>query len=83
MTVPQKLHRFADGGRYSATSIGDSNCVWTWEVVSRTARFVTLRDGATGDVRRVGVYQWDGVERARPFGSYSMAPSISADRKAT
>ena len=53
--------------------------VWRFRVESRTARFITIRDIATGETRRVGVRVWGGVETALPLGTYSMAPSIGAD----
>lgn len=71
---------FEVGATYSCTSACDSDCVWTFTVARRTAKFVTLVDQQTGDTYRVGVKTWDGVEYALPFGSFSMAPSIKADR---
>ncbi len=76
MTTPAT---FQVGTTYSATSNCDSNCVWTFEVIKRTAKFITLRE-SDGDIRRVGVRAYDGEEWASPFGSYSMAPVIRAGR---
>lgn len=71
---------FQPGQTVSCRSLGDSNCVWTFTIVKRTAKFVTLED-SEGKTWRVGVYVSDGVERAKPFGTYSMCPTISADRE--
>lgn len=68
---------FTVGQIVSATSACDSDCVWTFEVIARTAKFVTLRE-ENGDVMRVGVRTHDGEEWASPFGSFSMAPVVSA-----
>lgn len=73
---------FQIGQQYSARSLCDYDCVWTFTVTARTARFVTLRQEPSGETMRVGVYVYGDAERARPFGSYSMAPSICADRPA-
>lgn len=75
---------FVAGQVTSCSSPGDSNCVWTFEVVKRTAKFVTLRDVDTDETMRVGV-RWsnfDGqqVETCLPFGRYSLCPVLKADR---
>ena len=56
--------------------------VWRFEVVKRTAKFITIRDILSGETKRVGVSvsPFDGIEYAMPLGSYSMAPSLDADR---
>lgn len=60
--------RFEIGGRYPDR--------WgrVYEVVARSAKFVTLDDGSRFKVR-----EWNGSETVR-LGNYSMAPSISADK---
>lgn len=71
---------FEIGATYQAVSACDSNCIWTLEVTARTAKFVTLRDVHTGETNRVGVRSYNGEEWASPFGTYSMAPVIRANR---
>jgi hypothetical protein len=71
---------FQVGQIVSANSACDYDCVWTFEVVSRTAKFITLRDQGTGNTMRVGVRVYDGEEWASPFGRYSMAPVVRAGR---
>jgi hypothetical protein len=73
------IQSFQVGAVYSTGEARDY--VWRFEVLKRTAKFVTLRDVLTGEVRRAGVRVWNNVETALPLGSYSMAPSISADYK--
>ena len=71
---------FRVGHTYSATSACNHNCVWTFEVISRTAKFITIREQSDGETMRVGVRSHDGEEWASPFGTYSMAPVIRAGR---
>lgn len=71
---------FEVGSTYQAVSACDSDCIWTLEVIARTAKFVTLRDVRSGETNRVGVRNYNGEEWASPFGTYSMAPVIRANR---
>lgn len=71
--------QFTVGRTYQCRAFSDYDTVYSFTVLSRTARFVTLED-AFGDVRRVGVYVSHGAERALPHGRYANAAVISADR---
>ena len=68
---------------YTATSACDSNCVWSFLVIKRTAKFITIQD-VTFPERpaekhvRVGVKTGSDGEWAMPMGTFSMAPVISA-----
>lgn len=64
---------------YSCCSICDSNCTWTFKVLKRTAKFVTLED-QDGKVFRKKVTVFDGDEQCNPLGNYSMAPILRADK---
>jgi hypothetical protein len=77
-----KTHTFQVGTTYTTRSACDSDCIFRFTVIKRTAKFITvLRDnGADGELIRVGVKTDDRGEWALPFGSYSMAPVIRADR---
>ena len=68
---------FQVGTTYTTTSIGDSECLFRFTVISRTAKFVTFDTNGLG-IKRVGVRVWDDVEYALPLGRYSMAPSVDA-----
>lgn len=74
-----EVQTFQVGATYQARSAADYDCVWTFTVLSRTAKFVTLRE-ESGETRRVGVRTWDGEEWASPFGTYSLSPVIRAGR---
>lgn len=78
--LASSLIAFQVGSTYEARSACDYDCVWTFTVVSRTSRFITITD-RNGEVRRVGVRVWQGVESASPLGTYSMAPVISASHQ--
>lgn len=57
--------------------------VWRFEVVARTAKFITVQDynARKGETSRVGVKRGsDGHEYALPLGNYAMAPTINAAR---
>ena len=71
---------FEVGRRYSCRSACDHECVWTFEVVKRTAVSVWIRQISNVEEpierRKVSVYM--GEETVRPFGRYSMAPILGA-----
>ena len=78
MTTATATTQFKTGETYGCRSICDYNCIWTFTIVKRTAKFISIKD-SDGKITRVGVKTWDGVERAYPLGQFSMAPSIYAD----
>jgi len=69
--------KFEIGKRYSMKSVCDSDCVWKYNVTSRTAKTITLDHQNTFRVK-----EYDGSELITPLGSYSMAPILRADRMA-
>jgi len=74
-----EIVRFEVGSSYFCRSACDSNCIWHFEIIRRTASSVwVLVDGK--ECRR-GIRVWDGVEKFEPFGRYSMSPVVSADRR--
>lgn len=71
--------KFETGVSYFCRSACDSNCIWHFQIIRRTASSVwVLVDGK--ECRR-GIRVWDGVEKFEPFGRYSMSPVVSADRR--
>ena len=71
---------FEVGRTYSTRSICDYDCVHSFTILARTAKSVTV--DVHGKTVRRGVRVYDGVEQFKPFGSYSMAAIISADKGA-
>jgi len=55
-----------------ATSVCDSNCVWTAKVIERKGNFITAL--IQGEIVRKKVNVWDNEEYVYLLGKYSMAP---------
>lgn len=71
------MTKFEAGKTYATRSIADAGMVIAITVAKRTAKTITT---TAGKVLRVS--EWAGVEQVRPWGTYSMAPIVSADRAA-
>ena len=67
------MNTFQAGKTYATRSICDHNCIIRVTVTKRTAKTITTSEGKT---LRIGEY--DGIEQVKPWGSYSMAPTICA-----
>jgi hypothetical protein len=71
------MKTFEIGKKYYARSLCDHNCIFTVEVLARTAQTIKARvDGRDFKTLRIAVR--GGAERVRPHGSYSMACTIDA-----
>lgn len=77
------MKQFEIGKEYSMRSICDHNCRWTYEVIARTAKMVTLRDVDNGSIKKcrilADISKWAQAESVKPLGSYSMAPTLRAE----
>jgi hypothetical protein len=77
------MKQFEVGKQYYMRSIGDYDCIWSYEVIKRTAKTVTLKQiGKQLDNiinRRISI--WDNCESVMPLGSFSMAPCLTADKE--
>jgi hypothetical protein len=71
------MTKFNVGQIYSARSICDHNCIFSFVVLGRTAKTVTI--SGHGKTFKRGISLYDGVEQFKPFGSYSMATIVGAD----
>lgn len=69
--------KFETGKTYATRSIVDADTIIKVSVAKRTAKTITT---TAGKVLRIS--EWAGVEQVKPWGSYSMAPIVSADRAA-
>lgn len=78
------MAKFEINSIYITRSICDSNCVFGYRVVKRTAKRVTLIEHVNGVDRGEqfikGVSEYEGVESCYPLGTYSMAPIIRANK---
>lgn len=77
------MKTFTVGQTYTATSICDRNCKWSYIVERRTAKNVWLRALNGSDkgelVRRgIKVLTYSNEEIVLPLGQFSMAPILSA-----
>jgi len=73
--------KFKIGTTYFTRSICNHDCIYKFEILNRTAKSVLiLKDG---DIVRRRLSIWNGAESFKPFGSYSMAAIISADKPIT
>lgn len=74
--------KFVVDRTYTARSIGDSNCIWSVRIISRTAKRVEFKIGDEPGSHKKGIHVYEGVEKVFFLGKYSMAPMISADKEA-
>ena len=73
----QAMTQFQTGKTYATRSACDYDCIFSFEVIARTAKRLTLRQG--GKTFQRGIYIYNGVEQCKPLGTYSMCPVIGAD----
>lgn len=71
--------KFQVGRTYATRSLCDHDCIFSFTILGRTAKTVTIEAHGKLVRRRLGTRD-DGTEVFMPFGSYSMAPCIQADR---
>lgn len=76
--------KFEVGKTYATTSICDNNCVIKGKVLKRTAATVTMDLGGDRGVVTLriskGLSEFWGCEAVKPWGRYSMSPTLTADR---
>ncbi len=73
---------FEIGKKYSMFSVCDQNCIWSYTVIKRTAKTVTLQDdhGKTKTCRINASYStFSNAETVFPLGQYSMCPILHAN----
>lgn len=71
------MTKFNVGQTYSTRSACDHECIYSFTILARTAKQVTVE--VRGKRVRRGLSVWNGVETFKPHGSYSMAAVIGAD----
>jgi hypothetical protein len=67
--------KFQPGQTYYTRSIVDADTIICVTVAKRTDKTIVT----TGE-ERLRINVWQGVEQVKPWGSYSMAPIVGADR---
>jgi hypothetical protein len=72
------MKRFTVGSTYTTRSACDYNCIFSFTVVSRTEKSVTIVGDLINKPTRKKIYTYGTEESFLPYGSFSMAPSVSA-----
>ena len=72
---------FEIGKSYMTRSVCDYDCIISVNISKRTANTVTCEIRGEMKTFRIKRYE-DGVESFKPWGSYSMAPIITAEKEA-
>jgi hypothetical protein len=67
--------KFETGKTYYTRSVADYDTIVRVTVAKRTDKTIVT----TGE-ERLRINVWNGVEQVKPWGSYSMAPIVGADR---
>lgn len=76
------MKKFEIGKTYSTRSICNQNCIWSFTVIKRTPQTITAIDSDDNEktyriCKKISEYRK--AESFKPFGDYSMAPTISAE----
>ena len=72
------MKQFEIGKTYKTTSSCDNDCVFSWTVVSRTAKSVKVIGDLIKEPKTKKIYTCGESETVFPLGMFSMAPAISA-----
>lgn len=74
------MKTFEIGKTYSMRSACDHNCIWTYTVIDRTAKTITITDGDDVKKCRISdkISNYNNAETIYPLGRYSLAPSLRA-----
>ena len=75
------MKTFEIGKTYSMRSACDHECVWTYEVIARTASTITITNGKETKTCRINkkYSEYRSAETILPLGKYSMCPMLSAE----
>ena len=69
---------FTVGQKLATRFIGDFDSKLEATVLSRTAKFVTVKVAGYSEPKRCKISEYEGVETIKPLGSYSMSPVMKA-----
>lgn len=74
------MRKFQVGKKYKVASICDQNCIWTFEIVARTEKTITISDGKKEKKCRIikKISEYRDSESVYPLGKYAMCPILSA-----
>lgn len=71
--------KFEVGKTYHDRSSCDYDTIYSFEILSRTAKQLTIKEH--DNIYKRGIYVYEGVEHCKPHGTYSMCSVISANRE--
>lgn len=78
------MRQFEIGKKYAMRSVCDYDCIWSYEVINRTASTIQVRDLDTNKVSTLRiskkVSEYFGEETVYPLGKYSMCPILTANK---
>ncbi len=74
------MTKFEEGKTYYTRANTDSDFIIWAEVVRRTPKMAFIKTNGNDKTHGVKIFSADGYEYMLPWGRYSMAPCISADR---
>jgi 2-methylisocitrate lyase-like PEP mutase family enzyme len=74
----ETLKKITVGTTLFARSIGDYECIFQAEVISRTAKFAFVLVHGDKGIKRCKIYVHDGAEFIYALGQYSMCPIFKA-----
>lgn len=72
------MKKFIVGNTYTTRSACDYDCIFSFKVVARTDKSITIVGDLIDKPTRKKIYTYGPEESALPYGSYSMAPVITA-----
>ena len=77
------MKQFEVGKWYSMSSPCDHECIWSYQVISRTEKTIILSDGKEEKRCRISRHssEFFKAEAVYPLGSYSMCPILVADKE--
>ena len=78
------MTKFEIGKKYATRSVCNSECVWSYTVIARTEKTVTISDGEEIKKCRINarLSAYRGAETILPKGNYSMCPVLDATETA-
>ena len=73
--------KFKTGKKYFHSFVTDSSCIVTYEVISMTAKMLTVQNTHTKELIKKKIGEFDNQEIIYPLGKYSMCPTLRATKE--
>ena len=72
------MKKFIVGESYSGRFICNSDSKFTFKIVKRTEKTVTIKNDLDGEIKRCKIHNFENIESIYPLGKYSMCPVLHA-----